>query len=61
MRIANDLNCDAMDLAELTMALEDAFGIEIPESESFDWNSKKLLLPTVQDWQALVVRKVRAA
>lgn len=50
-----------MDLAELTMALEDAFGIEIPESESFDWNSKKLLLPTVQDWQALVVRKVRAA
>lgn len=30
---ANDLDADSLDLVELVMALEEAFGIEVPEDE----------------------------
>lgn len=32
-RFGDDLDADSLDLVELVMALEEAFGIEVPESE----------------------------
>jgi acyl carrier protein len=32
-RLAEDLDADSLDLTEAVMALEDEFGIEIPESD----------------------------
>ncbi len=33
-RFAEDLGADSLDKVELTMALEEAFGIEIPDADS---------------------------
>lgn len=32
-RLTDDLGADSLDFVELTMALEEAFGVEIPDSE----------------------------
>lgn len=41
-RVQEDLGCDSLDVVELTMALEDEFGIEIPDESV-------LKVVTVQD------------
>ncbi|MDG2990122.1 acyl carrier protein [Candidatus Synechococcus calcipolaris G9] len=50
---STDLNADSLDSVELIMALEEAFGVEIP-----DENAEKLL--TVQDAVDYISGKVAA-
>ena len=35
-RLAEDLNADSLDAVELMMAIEDAFGIEVPDEAAQD-------------------------
>jgi acyl carrier protein len=49
--LANDLKLDSLDLAEMTVGLEDRFGIEIPDEELED-------VTTVQDAIDLITGKV---
>ncbi|MFN4195916.1 MAG: acyl carrier protein, partial [Thermosynechococcus sp.] len=50
---AEDLNADSLDSVELIMALEEAFGIEIPDEEAEK-------LKTVQDVLDFINNKVAA-
>ena len=51
--LVNELGADSLDLVEITMALEDAFNIEVPDEESAP-------CATVADFTALVLRKLEA-
>jgi acyl carrier protein len=50
-RITEDLDLDSLDVAELTLGLEERFSIEIPDEEAED-------LRTVGDVVALIEKKV---
>lgn len=49
--LQGDLGADSLDWVEVTMAIEDAFKIKVPDDEA---NA----CTTVADWQALVERKL---
>lgn len=51
--LVNELEADSLDLVEITMLLEDHFGIEVPDEESQP-------CATVADFTALVQRKLEA-
>jgi acyl carrier protein len=51
---ANDLNADSLDVVELVMALEDKFGIEIPDEDAEG-------IATVQDAMNYIIEKGGAA
>ncbi len=50
-RITEDLDLDSLDVAELTLGLEERFGVEIPDEEAEE-------LGTVGDVIALIDHKV---
>ena len=50
----DDLGADSLDCVELTMAMEEEFGIEIPDDDALGMEK------TVGDWHELVAKKVAA-
>lgn len=50
---ANDLGADSLDVVELVMALEDSFGIEIPDEDAEG-------IATVQDAVNYIIEKTAA-
>lgn len=53
-RFTDDLNADSLDLVEMIMELEEAFGIEIPDEDA-----EKII--TVQDALNYIEQKLQAA
>jgi acyl carrier protein len=53
-RFTEDLNADSLDLVEMIMELEEAFGVEIPDEDA-----EKIL--TVQDALNYIEQKLQAA
>ncbi|MCS6840792.1 MAG: acyl carrier protein [Roseiflexus sp.] len=53
-RFTDDLNADSLDLVEMIMELEEAFGIEIPDEDA-----EKIV--TVQDALNYIEQKLQAA
>ena len=43
-RLAEDLNADSLDAVELMMAIEDAFGIEVPDEAAQDMKTVKSIV-----------------
>ncbi|ABQ89393.1 MAG: acyl carrier protein [Roseiflexus sp.] len=53
-RFTEDLNADSLDLVEMIMELEEAFGVEIPDEDA-----EKIM--TVQDALNYIEQKLQAA
>ncbi|ABU59308.1 MULTISPECIES: acyl carrier protein [Roseiflexus] len=53
-RFTEDLNADSLDLVEMIMELEEAFGVEIPDEDA-----EKII--TVQDALNYIEQKLQAA
>ncbi len=53
-RFTDDLNADSLDLVEMIMELEEAFGVEIPDEDA-----EKII--TVQDALNYIEQKLQAA
>lgn len=60
-RLIEDLHMDALDLVEMTMALEEEFGIEAPPDESYDRKTETLKLRTVADWVDFIASRLGAS
>ena len=51
-RLAEDLNADSLDAVELMMAIEDAFGIEVPDEAAQDMKTVKSIVTYVDEHKA---------
>ncbi|HCJ15568.1 acyl carrier protein [Sharpea azabuensis] len=51
-RLAEDLNADSLDAVELMMAIEDAFGIEVPDEAAQDMKTVKSIVAYVDEHKA---------
>ncbi|WP_033161569.1 acyl carrier protein [Sharpea azabuensis] len=51
-RLAEDLNADSLDAVELMMAIEDAFGIEVPDEAAQDMKTVKSIVAYVDKHKA---------
>ena len=51
-RLAEDLNADSLDAVELMMAIEDAFGIEVPDEAAQDMKTVKSIVAYVDQHKA---------
>ncbi|HAJ15286.1 acyl carrier protein [Sharpea azabuensis] len=51
-RLAEDLNADSLDAVELMMAIEDAFGIEVPDEAAQDMKTVKSIVVYVDEHKA---------
>ncbi|SFE20242.1 acyl carrier protein [Sharpea azabuensis] len=51
-RLAEDLNADSLDAVELMMAIEDAFGIEVPDEAAQDMKNVKSIVAYVDEHKA---------
>lgn len=51
-RLAEDLNADSLDAVELMMAIEDAFGIEVPDEAVQDMKTVKSIVAYVDEHKA---------
>ena len=51
-RLAEDLNADSLDAIELMMAIEDAFGIEVPDEAAQDMKTVKSIVAYVDEHKA---------
>lgn len=51
-RLAEDLNADSLDAVELMMAIEDAFGIEVPDEAAQDMKTVKSIVAYVEEHKA---------
>ncbi|MDY2959211.1 MAG: acyl carrier protein [Hornefia sp.] len=49
--IADDLSIDSLDAVELVMALEEAFGIKIPDEELANMSTVKDIVDCVEKYQ----------
>ncbi|WP_455677594.1 acyl carrier protein [Sharpea azabuensis] len=51
-RLAEDLNADSLDAVELMMAIEDVFGIEVPDEAAQDMKTVKSIVAYVDEHKA---------
>ena len=51
-RLAEDLNAHSLDAVELMMAIEDAFGIEVPDEAAQDMKTVKSIVVYVDEHKA---------
>lgn len=51
-RLAEDLNIDSLDAVELIMALEEEFGVKIPDEELGKMNKVSDIMATIEKYKA---------